>query len=307
MRGKRSDRETVTLTDASGRPVEASLDELVAERRQDVAAFASLLRGGAPDSVYRIGPHRELHGKAVGSLTVRRDSVSRVDLTEREILEVVDLSTSLVPNYLNGVVRPSTEKPLSLAIAVNGRILATTWSYESLGKTRFSALVPEGALRHGSNAVGVYAIDDKRGRVVLRELGSSDVSYALRSDGSALRTGDGHVVRVIPGALTGQLRVQTPGDAVRVSGWAADVPGRRPAEDVVVLVAGRSVFVGHPGNIDREDIARRYGIDGAGFVFRLPRALFPPFRDDRTVRIFAITGSRASELRYPDRYRWKTR
>jgi hypothetical protein len=305
LRPGRRPATTVELADAAGSPVRAALGSLLAERREDVAAFAALLRSGSLDRVYGIGPNRQLLGKDVGALDVRAGGSAKVSLTEQEILKVVDLSTSLLPTYLTGTVSPRRGAPVKLAVAVNGKVVATTWSDERQGKTLFSALVPEGSLRQGANGVAVYLVDEKGGRPVLTELGSSDVGYVLR--GGAIRSGEGKTVRVAPGALEGSLRVQTPGDTVRLFGWAGDVAARRAAENIVVFVDGRSVFVGHPGNLRRDDVVKRYGIEDAGFAFRLPRALFPPPGDDRTVRVFAISGDRASELPYPATFRWKTR
>ena len=59
---------------------------------------------------------------------------------------------------------------LDLAVAVNGRIAATTRSFEFDGETLVSALVPEEALRPGENSVRLYVVDGDGDESVLREV-----------------------------------------------------------------------------------------------------------------------------------------
>jgi hypothetical protein len=84
------------------------------------------------------------------------------------------------------------------------------------------------------------------------------------------------------------------------------VKTHKPATSIVVLVDGKSVFVGDNGNITRKDILKRYGVDKAGFIFRLPGALLPQTGATDDVRVFAIAGGAASELKYLPGYPWRT-
>ena len=91
-----------------------------------------------------------------------------------------------------------------------------------------------------------------------------------------------------------------------LGGWAANVKARKPASSIVVFVDGKSVFVGDNGNITRKDILKRYGVDKAGFIFRLPGSLLPDAGAADDVRVFAVAGNAASELKYLRGYPWKT-
>jgi hypothetical protein len=84
------------------------------------------------------------------------------------------------------------------------------------------------------------------------------------------------------------------------------VKARKPADSIVVLVDGKSVYVGDNGNITRKDILKRYGVDKAGFIFRLPGSLLPQAGATDDVRVFAIAGKAASELKYLRGYPWRT-
>jgi len=60
-----------------------------------------------------------------------------------------------------------------LAVALTGRIAATTYSYEGDYGVEFAAMVPPGLLEPGDNAVEVLAIERAGGTVTLRPLSLS--------------------------------------------------------------------------------------------------------------------------------------
>ena len=113
---------------------------------------------------------------------------------------------------------------------------------------------------------------------------------------------NGRTIPIEPGAVTAYLDETTTyaGDAV-AQGWAVDRARKRAADRVLAFAGGRLV-ASVPPRIDRPDIAASLGSERArrsGFSLR--------FRGSDTAagaRIFAVSGSRASELRYPARYAW---
>jgi hypothetical protein len=118
------------------------LRSVVAKRRAREAVEARLLR----DGVYAIGPRPELIGR-------------RVAAGGRRV--VVDPEAAVLPSFVSGRVddlRPGAD----LAVAVNGRVEATTKTYRDGGHTVYAALVPPSSLRAGPNAVRVLAADDLR-------------------------------------------------------------------------------------------------------------------------------------------------
>jgi hypothetical protein len=183
---------------------------------------------------------------------------------------------------------------------VNGTVEAVTRSYTDAGETKFGAMVPEKSIHAGANEVSVYAVDGRK----LTELRGSDVTYTLgagtleASDGTAIPVGN---------AVSGEVRGTRSTSGSTLGGWAANVKARKPANAIVVLVDGKSVFVGEPGNIPRKDILQRYGVDKAGFIFRLPGSLLPDAGAADQVRVFAIAGKAASELKYLPGYPWATK
>ncbi len=129
----------------------------------------------------------------------------------------------------------------------------------------------------------------------------SDLTYALQA--GELDASDGTAI-ALTRDVKGEVRGTRSASGATLGGWAANLKARRPADAIVVLVDGQSVFVGENGNIRRKAILERYGVDKAGFLFRLPGRLLPRAGNEHQVRVFAICGNTASELRYLPHYPW---
>jgi hypothetical protein len=291
---------TVSLLDSGNHPVSAPLAALRRERAREVAQRIAVFGTGSIDRVYRIGPHQELLGKSVSSPTVRPSSSEGVQLSGRELLAAVDLSLDVLPSYITGTLTGRHPAQQDLAVAVNGKIEAVTRSYTEFGQTKFAALVPEQSIRVGVNEVSIYAVDDGG----LEELEGSDVTYSLGPGG--VEASNGTTIPVNQ-AVSGEVRGSRSSSGSTLGGWAANLKSRKPADMIVFFVDGQSVFVGENGNITRKDILQRYGVNKAGFIFRLPGALLPPAGKEHQVRVFAIAGKAASELRYLRGYPWATK
>ena len=290
---------TVSVLDPSGKPVQSDLHALLARRRQALAQQIDTFGTGKLDRVYRIGPNKQLLGRSISTLDVRPSQNESVHVSGRELLNAVDLSLDLIPTYVTGTIGGAHGQQ-DLAIAVNGTIEAVTRSYTDAGQTKFGAMVPEKSIHAGANDVSVYAVSGR----TLTELRGSDVTYTLGA--GTLEASDGTTIPVGK-AVSGEVRGTRSASGSTLGGWAANVKARKPADAIVVLVDGQSMFVGEPGNIQRKDILKRYGVDKAGFIFRLPGSLLPDAGAAHQVRVFAIAGKAASELEYLPGYPWATK
>jgi hypothetical protein len=295
---------TVSVLAGNGRPISAPLSKLRADRARELQQQWAVFGTGPLDQVYRIGPHPDLLGRIAAELSVRPSPSTGVSLNGRELLGNVDLSTDLLPSYVTGNITGSHPKQQDLAVAVNGTIRAMTRSYTELGATKFAALVPEDAFTQGENDVTVYSVGGTAVRPALEELRGSELTYTL--SGSTIKASDGKTIQVQPGALTGEVRALANPGGSNLGGWAADLKAHRAADSIIVFVDGRSAFAGRNGNYRRKDIVDRYGVDNAGFIFQLPAGLLPAAGQDHQVRVFALAGGVASELRYLAGYPWAT-
>jgi hypothetical protein len=107
------------------------LRSVLAKRRAREAVEARLLRGG----VWAMGPRPDLLGRRVA---MQPDP---------------DLRPPFVFGELDDT-RPGAE----LAVAVDGRVAATTRVYSEGGRSRFTALVPPSSLRDGVSAIRVFEV-----------------------------------------------------------------------------------------------------------------------------------------------------
>ncbi len=115
-----------------------------------------------PLALFRIGPRPELVGRAVADFIQDDDSTVDVELL-RYGSDYAPDGDAIVPCYVEGrvVLRegPALERPLSIAVAVNGTIRAVTRTYHLQGwHENWAAMVPESAFRAGQNDVQFYVV-----------------------------------------------------------------------------------------------------------------------------------------------------
>jgi hypothetical protein len=149
--------------------VTAPLSQLRKQRARTLKHKLELFGQRSTAKLYRIGPHRELLGRRVSTLRHRSGGGTKVKLVNLKAFNHVDLTSSTLPLYLQGVVSGvSPETPL--AVVINGKVGAMTYSYLQKGRTRMAATIPEKALRLGKNRVAVYALSDSGRSLVLQRL-----------------------------------------------------------------------------------------------------------------------------------------
>jgi hypothetical protein len=176
LRGRRPNREIVSVLAGSGVTFEASLetigDQLEATVLRNVRLF-----GEGRDSIYRIGRNKQLLGARAPAEPPPSPTV-RVRLEGRQQLRDVRLSSSFLPVHISGTVqRGALGHDVELAVSVNGRIWALTRCFrDENGTTRFRALVPAEALVEGGNRVDVFAIEPRSAGRRLVLLGSTSGS-----------------------------------------------------------------------------------------------------------------------------------
>ena len=110
-------------------------------------------------SLYGLGPHASLVGRPVSTLDVPPGTPSLVKLEKVSTFNNVDVEAERLPLYVRGTfTTPPTER-VSLAICVNGVIVATTVSYLEQDEWVFASMIPEEALIPGANKVQAFVLD----------------------------------------------------------------------------------------------------------------------------------------------------
>ncbi len=286
---------TVSLLIGNGKYATARLSDLQALRRQALAEQLASF-GTTPADLYRIGPHRELLGRLVSSLTVTPSHGGGVQLANENLLRTVDLHANLIPTWIQGDLT-GVQEGEDLAVAVNGRVAAVTQAFSAGGQAKFAAMVPDGSMHDGRNDVSVFVVHDNGG---LEQLRGSSVTTTLRVQEIA-STG-GNAVPIRPRALQGQVHV-TGGQNFTFTGWASNRRLSAKVDAVMVFVDREQVYASKISLIQPHTmLGQAVAHQKFAFQFELPQALLPKPGSGHKVRVFAVRGGVASELRYTGSY-----
>jgi len=296
-------RRTVRVGASEGPDLRRSFAEFTRQRDAFVGQLVRLF-GSGDQSLYA-PPAQDGFDRALNepSQIVRRPG-AQVRLDSTRSFQSVDPTAPLVPVFVTGQVS-GIGVGEQLAVAVNGRVAATTYTFEEGGQTAFSAVVAPQSFRRGANSVQVLAVRGSGAQLALESLGKAaslglDLVY---EDGRELLKGkSGTEAQVVPGAVGGYLDAveRFPG-GVTIRGWAAEKG--RVADRVVVYLNRRLLAEGRPAK-RRDDVAadlgRRARSSGFALAGRVPAGVAASALD---IRAFALFGERAAELTKPPNMR----
>lgn len=179
-------RRTVRLrTRDFSRVVKISAAEMQQRRAANIRRWLAQFKTGAEsvklygnrwESIYRYGPVSELIGRKVSELQVAKAGSLSVRIASKRLTHRRRRGSLLVHTHIAGRIdngRPREERVV--AASVNGTIFATGRSFHLLGESQetFSLLVPERAMRYGTNQVRIFAVSRRDGALVLTPIGSN--------------------------------------------------------------------------------------------------------------------------------------
>ena len=281
-----------------GEPFEAQLSKLVAERAEELRRWTGLFGDGDWSGIYRGGPHGDLVGRPLEDLDVGEADGLSVELDQQPLFAAYDPDGPLSPAWATGRIK-GADPGLDLAVAVNGVVAATTQVYDASGEPSFAVFVPESMLEAGANDVELFTVTSSG---ALDRIPPAAPELALE-DGTIRRAG-GSELRLDADAVHGTVDAAANGDSVVFSGWAVDDARNRPVESVAVFVDGRLVYVARGETLRTPEPEQHEGIDDSAFRFALPANLLPAAGSAADVRVFAVGGDAAGELRYEPGYPW---
>ena len=272
-------------------------------RRRDARVNGMLADfGTAPSGLYGVGPDGDLSGRPVSELAPPTTGEGRFELDAGGLLASVDPRGSVVPSFITGRVTDVAPRA-RLAIAVNGRVAATTVSYADDGLRRFAAIVSPSAFVRGRNTVEVIAVTGTGAGRRLERLRGSALGYRLVRDGGreTIVDSSGRRFPITASAVQGFIDDQTlAGADLSIRGWAGTTEPARAADRVVVFVGGEFTAAGRP-SVARDDLGRKYGrgLARAGFELRGGVVDLGNGAKRPPVRAFALAGGHASQLAGP--------
>lgn len=122
--------------------------------------------------IFGLGPHPELIGQRVADLRTGTPADLEATIAEEAANLLADLpyGSRVVPSPVYGTLEgEGAGDRLPIAVAVNGRIAAVSWT-DGRGSKTYSALLPEESFRPGSNRVAVFLIREGSRGVALTSL-----------------------------------------------------------------------------------------------------------------------------------------
>ena len=136
------------------------LDRTPAEfaRERDAALERQVEAFGDGDaSLYAIGPHPELRDRQAEPL-VGEPAGAEATIIDGEQARDYNPHSHFVPARIAGTLH-GLEAGQPLAVALNGRVAATTYGYEGDRGVEFAAMVPPSRVPPGRNRLALYAIE----------------------------------------------------------------------------------------------------------------------------------------------------
>jgi hypothetical protein len=143
----------IDVTHAGVPALSTSLGAILRARREREAVETALLR----DGVYAMGPAPQLIGRRVTAAPRRVASGARATVDAPQELRALDHESAVLPAYVSGAVDGLPADAL-LAVAVNGRVEATTRVLRTDDGSVYAAIVPPSSLRDGANTVMVLEV-----------------------------------------------------------------------------------------------------------------------------------------------------
>jgi len=288
---------TVVVEGNDGRSAAAELSDLLARRDEELAEQVERFGTGTWERMYVSGPLAGQVGRSVAELGTGTASDVRAELDGEAFLRTVDLASGLVPAYITGRL-DGGEAGWELAVGLNGRVVATTRTYDASDGVRFAAVVPDDAIRDGANEVGLLV---SRGGP-LERVPTTGASMTLSDEG--IRRPDRTLVPFSE-EIHGAVGVDFAGARVAFKGWAADLETRVPREELAIFVDGVHIHTASEVPIGGGRPRHYDGITDVAFDFTLPSALLPKPGGEERVQVFAVAGGRAAELKYAPKYPWR--
>lgn len=195
------------------------------------------------DGLVPKGPYSVLIGKKITDVRVGQSSGLRFHSEDVTYFVHVIPEMGFLPALFRAHIPETRDWNLPIAIALNGRIWATTTTSEWDGKQNyFSVLLPPAAFKEGENAVGVYRIKETDGKLlpivdwahgrpkVKLHHGRSGQMKLVFSDDREIP------VNVDRGVMQGNLdTVSLIGNMLVFAGWGADLEENRPAGEVLIF------------------------------------------------------------------------
>jgi hypothetical protein len=134
-----------------------AIDEKYETLEKKIALFGS---GTGWPALFRIGHYNELINESINEVDIAGKADVVVKINREDNYSALDPEKEPLLNFITGqIVADKATAEFNLAVSVNGVIQAVTRTYTKKGMIKFSALVPEHALKAGKNKIEVFVVN----------------------------------------------------------------------------------------------------------------------------------------------------
>jgi hypothetical protein len=155
----RPPRTEKTLIRHNGERVSTSTITDWAKHAADSLARKLRRFGSGATSLYMPPGTRDLEGVPLDRMTRSRRAGVGVAIENQGRFSGVSLDSTTLPLYVRGAVKGAAP-PVTVAVAVNGTIVASAVSYQEGGNHVFGTVIPEQYLKDGENDVEAVPIEE---------------------------------------------------------------------------------------------------------------------------------------------------
>jgi hypothetical protein len=254
------------------------------------------------------GPSPSLIGQPLSNLSIGQPEAMRVFYPDLIHFEHVNPDSGFVPALFRAYVLETKNRNLRVAVALNGRIRATTKTVKWNGNDNYlSVLLPPKSFKRGRNLVGVYLIDETGAALIPIPLTNGQQDVRLQQDDSGrltLLNADGSevIVEAGPKTLRGHIdRVSSPTNLFILEGWVADLVAPQPA-DTLYVFAGKLLVSQVKPEFKRPDVVKALKQEGllhSGFRVEIPLDVLTSISAETRVIVLS-KGPRAVQLHFND-------
>jgi hypothetical protein len=272
------------------------------------------------DGLVPMRPYPSLVGQKISDLQVGEPSVLRFINSDLSHFKYVNLESHLLPALFRAHIVGTEERNLPVAVALNGRIWATTITSEWKGNPNYlTILFPPAAFKNGRNEMEVFLIQEaKEGNILAPVMIEGRQNVRLDHDQAGRLTlfySDRREILVEEGMGVmrgGMGQVYSIGNMLVVGGWAAHIEEPKPAETALIF-SGKNLVLQTELAAPRPDVVaaqKQEGLLHSGFRAAVPleslqadvneirvilvseegRALHFPFSDEQKIVIRAALG-----------------
>ena len=285
--------------------VRPDLDRLVEERLR-LKHERVATEGGPPARIVLRQPPSSPVGRLLSALPVAPDVAGTVRLDAQALPPETDATSLFAPAWISGTIRPARAGAgcCDVAVALDGKVVATTHADVAAGENRFGVLVPESDLGPGSRTVEIFELRPGSPLQMVRfadeesTMALAELVVGERGRTVAVRRGEAETP-VRPGAVAGFFDLRRNGALMLVTGWAYDLEHKAPPREVLVFHRGRLVANGVTEGV-REDVNAVLGLTGSAVptAFEIPIAASRLPEIERTgLQVIGVGGGQAaSEL-----------